>query len=67
MQLGDAVERALAAVGITQTRVQKWLGVCGCEERKQKLNRLGRWARSKLRSKYHVEALLNEDCDTSSS
>ena len=45
--LGDQVELALTAVGITQERVQKWLGpVCRCPERKEKLNRLGAWAAS---------------------
>jgi len=45
LQLGDAVERALTAVGITSERVTKFLGQeCGCAERKKKLNDLGAWA-----------------------
>ncbi len=44
-QLGDAVESALSAVGVTKERVEKWLGgPCGCEERKAMLNRLWTWA-----------------------
>jgi len=40
--LGDRVEQALTAIGITKERVEEWVGPeCGCEERKQKLNRIG--------------------------
>jgi hypothetical protein len=43
--LGDRVATALAAVGITEQRVQAWVGKpCGCKERKEKLNQLGAWA-----------------------
>lgn len=43
--LGDIVEQALTAVGITTSRVEKWLGMpCSCTERKNKLNKLGEWA-----------------------
>lgn len=43
--LGDAVERALEAVGITKDRVERFVGgPCGCEERRQKLNALHAWA-----------------------
>lgn len=43
--LGDAVESALTRIGISRERVEAWLGrPCGCAERKEKLNRLGRWA-----------------------
>jgi len=43
--LGDHVEQALTAVGITSERVEKWLGrPCNCKKRKEKLNRLGAWA-----------------------
>lgn len=45
MQLGDDVEKALTLVGITKSRVSKWLGHdCKCKERQEKLNRLGAWA-----------------------
>jgi hypothetical protein len=44
VELGDAVEAALSAAGITQDRVRRWLGDCGCEDRKRRLNSLGRWA-----------------------
>lgn len=43
--LGDAIHSALALVGVTPERVTRWLGrPCGCEERRQKLNALSRWA-----------------------
>lgn len=43
--LGDKVEQALSAVGITKERVSKWLGQpCNCTERREKLNALGFWA-----------------------
>ena len=43
--LGDAIERALHAVGITPEGVERWLGgPCGCKERQQKMNALHAWA-----------------------
>lgn len=46
MGLGDAIENALAHVGITEERVSNWLGKpCGCKARRDKLNQLGTWAR----------------------
>jgi len=41
--LGDLVEKALSAVGITKKRVEKITGKpCGCGKRQEALNRLGR-------------------------
>jgi len=42
--LGDIVAAGLSAVGITPERVSAALGVkdCGCKQRQQKLNELGR-------------------------
>lgn len=52
MELGDAVERALIKVGITQERVSAWIGrPCGCEERKQKLNQLSSWAKMVIKDR----------------
>lgn len=52
MGLGDRIESALAAVGVTQDRVKTWLGPeCGCEERKAKLNAIDAWARRVLRGR----------------
>lgn len=52
MPLGDAIEQALSFVGVTTERVELWLGgPCGCEERKEKLNQLSRWAARILRGK----------------
>lgn len=44
--LGDSVERALTAVGLSRERVELWLGeTCrGCEERKRRLNAIHAWA-----------------------
>lgn len=44
-RLGDKIEQALTIVGITQERVEAWVGLpCGCQERIDKLNQLGFWA-----------------------
>lgn len=49
--LGHIVERALNAVGVTETAVSAWLGrPCNCRERKEKLDRLGWWAAQVVRS-----------------
>lgn len=46
--LGDLIERALAKVGVTTERVERWLGrPCGCKERRDKLNQLTAWAARK--------------------
>jgi hypothetical protein len=45
VKLGDVIEKALTAVGVTEERVTKVLGrPCGCKRRKELLNRLGLWA-----------------------
>lgn len=50
--LGDRVEQALTAVGITSERVSTWLGQeCGCAERREKLNRFGAWVSRVLSGK----------------
>ena len=42
--LGDRAEQALQMIGITEDRVNKWLGrPCGCKERREKMNQLGSW------------------------
>jgi len=53
VRLGDAVEKALATVGITQERVSRWFGhdCGGCKRRQDKLNQLGYWASAVLRGK----------------
>jgi hypothetical protein len=41
MLLGDALAGALAAVGVTEQKVARWLGApCNCPERRAKLNAL---------------------------
>lgn len=46
MELGDLVKLALTKVGVTEERVERFLGrPCGCAERREKLNMLDRWAR----------------------
>ncbi len=50
MGLGDAVQKALASVGVTSERVEAWLGrQCRCKERQARLNALGSWAVGVLR------------------
>lgn len=52
MELGDAVEAALTAVGVTEEKVSKWLGEpCNCPERVEKLNNLSRWAKRVAKGK----------------
>lgn len=64
--LGDVVESALSAVGITSERVERWLGrPCGCAERREKLNQLSHWARRILSGKRdrageYLEQILEE-------
>ena len=43
--LGDAVEKALALVGVTEDWVRRWVGECCCKERRDRLNQLDLWAR----------------------
>ena len=46
MELGDAIERSLQTVGVTDERVSTWLGKpCGCDERREKMNQLSIWAK----------------------
>lgn len=41
--LGDIVKASLSAIGITEERVSAVIGrPCGCSERAEKLNELGR-------------------------
>lgn len=69
VRLGDRVEGALSAVGITSERVSAWLGrPCNCKERRDKLNRLSaaaeRWLGglfgSREEAQAHVEGMLGE-------
>ena len=56
--LGDRVEQALRTVGITTERVERWIGECCCEERKDKLNYLDMWSRRVIRGKLEKAADL---------
>jgi hypothetical protein len=51
--LGDAIRQALAVLGITPERVERFWANCQCEDRRERLNQLGWWARRVLRG--HVE------------
>jgi hypothetical protein len=56
--LGSLVEEALASVGLTSTRVSKWLGrPCACKERRLKLDMLGAWAKRTLLGKASTQEL----------
>ena len=69
--LGDHVHDALAAVGITEERVSRWLGrPCGCGQKQKWLNRMHRWAENWVKglfgSKKEAAAALESemgDCD----
>lgn len=47
-QLGDKLEEALSAVGITKARVEKYIGDCGCSSRQVALNKIGSWLQRAL-------------------
>ncbi len=65
--LGDTISRALSTIGITDTRVSRWLGApCGCKERQEKLNALGNWALRVLAGRTKdAEKYLDEITDDS--
>jgi hypothetical protein len=46
IRIGDRIAGALALVGVTESRIERWLGGCGCGNRRKKLNRLSDWAES---------------------
>tara|TARA_Y100001937_G_scaffold35556_1_gene51027 strand:- start:489 stop:731 length:243 start_codon:yes stop_codon:yes gene_type:complete len=47
--LGDVVESVLTSMGITQERFKEWFNLkeCNCSKRKQWLNNLFSWKKSK--------------------
>lgn len=64
--LGDQVEAALEAVGVTKDRVGRWLGTCCCEKRKQRMNDLHRWSRQSVRmgleaARRYLNQMLSEE------
>jgi hypothetical protein len=67
--LGDQIQTALSAVGVTKERVEDWVGgPCGCDVRREKLNRLGYWAKRVIMGKTHkavqyLEEILGESYD----
>lgn len=67
MMLGDDVKRVLESVGITESRVSKWLGrPCNCQKRRERLNRLGAICRRFLQGRIegareYITELLNEE------
>lgn len=67
--LGDSVQAALEVLGITDERVTRLLGFdCGCDERRQYLNRLGTWASRVLqgrvaRAREYLQEILQDYAD----
>lgn len=67
IELGDRIHLALSSIGVTSDRVKQWLGVeCHCEERRQKLNALDRWAQRVLKGirdnhLNHLEEMVHAD------
>ncbi len=50
-KLDDQVSQALARIGVTEERVTAWIGApCGCAMRREKLNKLSKWAQSAVKS-----------------
>ncbi len=64
-ELGDVIHSALSQLGITGDRVTRWVGKpCGCEERREKLNSLSRWAKRVVAGKVgHAVAYLEDIID----
>lgn len=64
--LGDAVHQALSIVGATPERVSRWVGQdCCCEERRERLNQLDRWARRIISGRIEQAASYLEQILTS--
>lgn len=65
--LGDLIHEALDKVGVTKEKVEDWLGhPCHCQERQDRLNRLGNWIRRVLsgktdKAKDYLEEIINEE------
>ena len=60
-KLGDVVEKALKAVGVTEERVRKVIPNCGCRKRREMLNRLSLWAQRVVSGKTEdAEKYLDE-------
>lgn len=61
---GDLIASALSTVGITEERVAAWVGgECNCAARREKLNRLGEWAKSLIAGSptEEITQMLSED------
>lgn len=59
--LGDAVKNALDKVGVTEERVQIWLGgKCNCAGRRKKLNDLSQWAEKLVNGQITEESAKKE-------
>lgn len=56
---GTLLKNALSFFGITQERVEEWLGSCKCKERQRKLDYLSKWAVKVLKRQATVEDLLS--------
>jgi len=65
--IGDKIGQALGIIGVTDERVERWLGrKCGCSKRRAKLNQLGRWANHVLSGKRedaekYLDDILNQE------
>ena len=52
IELGDAIERSLRTVGVTDERISTWLGEpCNCDEHKEKMHQLSIWAKRVAKGK----------------
>jgi hypothetical protein len=52
MEWGDRLAKALDSIGLSSQEIERWLGrPCGCAERQEKLNQLGRWVTRVLAGK----------------
>lgn len=48
--MGEIIERALRAIGITEERVKRYVWECGCKDRKRRFNEIDLWARTTLKA-----------------
>lgn len=65
-EVGDLISSALAIVGVTDDSVSRWFGrPCGCDQRRQRLNQLHRWATRVVsgkieRAREYLDSLVEE-------
>ncbi len=71
--MGDAIEKALALVGVTEERIKKYVLDCKCRDRKRRYNEIDEWATGVVKglwggimgaAKDKLNEILGKDADT---